>query len=405
MVGSGILITPAPVAAAAGSAWLLCAIWALGGLYVLCGALSQAQLAVRWPDAGGDYVYLLRTYGPLPAFLCGWTSLTVGFAGSQAGLARACAKYLLAGALPEGWSLPFGEEGIALALLALLTLVNLLGVGPGVRLQAALTAAKVVLLAALAAGAVLAAGGGAAEAVPVVLPLSAVLLPVVFTYAGWNDATYVAGEVVSPARSLPLALVAGTAGVTVLYLLFNLGFWLAAGAGPAAADLPAAAAMAAVALGPGASRAVALLAAVLILGTVAACVVTGPRIGYAMASQRALPRVLARLNRFAVPSAALLLQLLLSSLFVLVGTLDQIVMWVGFAVVVFSALAVSCVLVRPEARPAYRIPLFPVPPLLYIAASLAIAGWVALADPVTAASGLAFVAAGLPVYWVCRRGE
>ncbi|MBM4352432.1 MAG: amino acid permease [Deltaproteobacteria bacterium] len=421
MVGTGILVTPALVSASTGSLAGVLLVWGGGALYALLGALSQAELATRYPRAGGDYVFLRESFGPLPAFLCGWVSLTIGFAGSIAALARTCGQYLLrafpgvAGWLPvtpahteQTVSALSAETGVAIALILALTVVNLLGVSAGSRTQAVLTAAKVAGLAVLM-GVALWASPQAPPPVPPSLPLSAALLPVVFSYTGWNDAIYVGGEITRPGRNLPLALIAGTAAVALLYLLFNAAFVLSTGGHVGQGkDLAVAAAMAEVALGPGSQPLVASLAALLVSGTMAALAVTGPRIAYAMARDAALPQSLGRLNARQAPTNALLFQAAVAVLFVLAGSLQQIIEWVGFALVVFSALATACIFVERARRPlpenatGYRIPLWPLPPVLYIGISLAIAVAVALEDPGQALYGILLVLSGLPVYWLSR---
>ncbi len=411
MVGTGILVTPALVASSTGSLAGVLLVWGGGALYALVGALSQAELAVRYPRAGGDYVFLRESFGHLPAFLSGWVSLTLGFAGSLAVLALTCSQYLLR-AIPEVAS-RVEQTPVAILLVLVLTAVNLLGVAAGSRTQALLTALKVVGLCVLM-GIALWAGPTPPAPVAATLPVSAALLPVVFTYTGWNDAIYVGGEIARPERNLPLALVAGTAIVAVLYLAFNAAFLLTTGGRVGGnEDLAVAAAMAQVALGAGSEPLVAGLAALLVGGTMAALAVTGPRIAFAMAGDAVVPRFLGRLNRTGAPANALLFQAVVAILFVLAGTLQQIIAWVGFALVVFSAMATACVFVErsrestPSATPAtpgsrYRIPGWPLPPLLYVGASLAIAMAVALAEPLQAVYGLLIVLSGLPVYWLSK---
>ncbi len=406
MVGSGILATPALVASSLPSAGLVLLFWLGGGLYALTGALSQAELAARYPEAGGDYVFLRHSYGNLVAFLSGWVSLTVGFSGAIAVLAITCSHYLLRTGLPL--TFPGAESLLAAVLILALTGVNLLGVRKGSLTQAVLTLVKVAGLLFLAAAAWAVAG-------PAEMPMAtassaspawAAILPVVFTYSGWNDSIYLGSEVEHPRRNLPLSLIAGTAGVTLLYLLFNYAYLRVGGGAGGQADLAAAATMAEQAFGSRASLAVSALAALLLLGSIAALVVTGPRIAYAMARDAALPPVLGRVSARGVPAPALYLQAAIALLFLAVGTVEELFSWVGFAIVVFSGLATSCVFVerarghRPEG---YRIPFYPLPPLLYVAGSVAIAVYVFIESPVQTGKGALFILAGLPVYWLSRR--
>jgi len=406
MVGSGILVTPAIVAAGVPSPGLAILIWSVGALYALTGALSQAELAGRYPEAGGDYVFLRESYGSLVAFLSGWVSLTVGFAGSLAVLARACAQYLLRGGLADLFSGLPGEEILAFLLIGVPTGINLLGVRKGTLAQSLLTVAKVAGLTGLALAGLAAAGPPAPMATPT-LPFWAAFLPVVFTYTGWNDSIYLGSEIRNPGRNLPLSLIAGTLFVALLYVGFNYVYLRVTGGQAAGEDLAAASSLAAAAFGADTSRLVSGLAALLLLGTIAALVVTGPRIAYAMGLDSALPRALARVNTRGAPANALALQALLAAGFVMAGTLEEIISWVGFALVVFSALATSCVFIERRTRTpkGYKIPLYPLPPLLYIGGSLVLACVVSMHDPWHTLGGLAFVAAGLPLFFWSRRAN
>ena len=404
MVGSGILATPAIVANAVDSHTLVLVVWSLGALYALTGALSQAKLAALYPEAGGDYVFLRHSYGNLVAYLSGWVSLTIGFAGSLAGIARSCGQYLIR----AGVSLPIPgigtEEVLALLIIVILTAINLRGVAKGSATQAVLTVAKVVALLALAVAALWASPSPRPMAAPS-LPLYAAILPVVFSYTGWNDSIYLGSEIRNPQRNLPLSLLAGTAAVAVVYLIFGYAYVHVTGGRSGSGDLAAAASIAGAALGEGASRVVAGLASLLLLGTLAAMVVTGPRIAYAMGLDSALPAALSRTNSKGVPANALFLQGGVAIIFVYMGSIEEIFSWVGFALVVFSALATSCVFIERRRHRAtrYEIPLYPLPPLLYIVASVIIAVWVGTQDPVRTGKGLLFVLAGLPIYWLSRK--
>ncbi len=401
MVGSGILATPAIVAASSPSLFVVMLFWLGGGFYALTGALSQAELASRYPEAGGDYVFLRESFGSLTAFMSGWVSLTVGFAGAIAGLALTCAGYLGRTGLP----LAGYENLVAGLLIALLTGINLMGVEKGSLAQAVLTVGKVLGLLVLAVLAWASAGPPREMAMPTA-PLAAAILPVIFTYSGWNDSIYLGSEVLRPRRNLPLSLIAGTGVVTVLYLLFNFVYLRVTAGMSKGDDLAAAASMAEIALGAQASLAVSVLASVMLLGTIAALVVTGPRIGYAMSLDGALPAWFGRISRHGVPAASLFLQAGIALFFVQIGTVEEIFSWVGFAIVVFSGLATACVFVerrRGQPVPGYRIPFYPLPPLIYVLGSLAIAATVAASAPVQTLIGTGFILAGLPVYWLSRR--
>jgi len=365
------------------------------------GALSQARLAVMFPNAGGDYVYLREIVGPLPAFLSGWISLSVGFAGAIAVQARSVSQYASVALLGQAPS-PTIEAALSVGIILVFSALNLCGVSLGTRVQSSLTVLKTVGLLALAAAAIAFAPdtAGAAPWSPTSSLLPAALMAVVFTYSGWNDSIYVAGEVVRPERNLPLSLIAGTAAVTAVYIVFNLGYIVAVGPGAPAEGLAAASSMAAVVFGEASSRVVASLAAILILGCLSAVSFTGPRIAFAMARDGVAAGSLARVSSNGSPANAVLFQGAMALIFVALGSLERIMAWVGLAIVVFSALATACVLakrVRLADLP-YRVPLFPIPPLLYLAASVGLAAYVAAANPLDALIGVGLLAAGAAAF-------
>ena len=411
MVGAGILTTPAIVSQGNSSWLLILGLWLAGGAYALAGALSQAELAALYPEAGGDYVFLRHSFGNRVAFLCGWVSFTVGFSGALAALARACAQYSIRLGCPSTFGRLDAEPVYALLLVLALTGLNLLGVHRGALVQSALTVVKVALLVLLAA---FAAAHSGETIRPLGIPeasspaLAAAMLAIVFSYSGWNNSIYVGGEISNPQRNLPLSLVAGTLGVTLLYVGFSAAHLVSTGGRTGGGDLAAAGDMALALFGAGGSRAVSALAVLVILGSIASMIVAGPRIAYAMALDGGLPSFLSRLNTRGVPGRAMWFQAGTACLFVLAGSLDQIIGWVGFAIVVFSALATGCIFVearRGNRSPHYSIPLYPVPPILYIAISLVIAAYVVWTDPMGALVGAGFVLAGVPIYYLSMRGK
>ena len=227
IVGSGIFVTPAAVARSVGSAALIVVAWLAGGVVAVLGAFIYAELAARRPEVGGQYAYLRDAYHPLAAFLYGWVLLLVIQTGGMAASAVTFARYAL-----ELVPLPVPEGVLAMAALALLTAVNCLGVSHGSRLQSVLMLAKIAAILALVGcglflggrGATGAAAATTAPAIPsspllIVGALASALVPVLFSYGGWQTAGFVAGEMRAPARDLPRALLAGVSAVIVLYVL------------------------------------------------------------------------------------------------------------------------------------------------------------------------------------------
>jgi APA family basic amino acid/polyamine antiporter len=413
-VGSGIFTTTGFLARDLGDPVWILGLWAAGGALALAGALSYAELGASMPRVGGEYVYLREAFGQLVAFLSGWTSFTVGFGAAIAAAAIGFAQYLAVlwpAVVPEGaaW-LP------AVALVWLLTGIHLLGVEGGGRFQRAITIAKIggvlVLL-----GVGFALGGGSwqhlsaagAASRPRLGAAAVGLIFVLYSYSGWNAAAYIAGEIERPERSLPRALVAGTIFVTLLYLVINLFYFYALPTSALGSEpvLPVAEKAAGALLGARASGVVSALLCLSIAGAASSMVWAGPRVTWAMADDGLVPRGLGDHSRSGAPTRALLVQAVWITLLLLTGTFEQLVVYGGFAIAIFSALAVACVFVLRRRQPGlarpFRVPGLPWVPASFVLATLWIAGHVLVERPGEALLSLATVAAGLPLYAFWKR--
>jgi APA family basic amino acid/polyamine antiporter len=410
-VGSGIFTTTGFLARDLGHPGWILALWAIGGALALAGALSYAELGAALPRNGGEYVYLREAFGRAVAFLSGWTSFSMGFGAAIAAAAIGFAHYL-AVLLPPAFA--HAPPAVAAVLLVwILTGVHLLGVEEGGRFQRAITLLKIggaLLL--LAAG--FASGGGSfahlrpGPAEPALGAAAVGLVFVLYSYAGWNAASYIAGEIERPERSLPRALVGGTIFVTLLYLAVNLLYFYALPVSALAAEpvLPVAEKAAAALLGPRASGAVAALLCLSIAGASSSMIWAGPRVTWAMADDGVVPSRLGDHSRSGAPTSALLAQALWITLLLLSGTFEQLVVYGGFAISLFSAAAVASVVVlrrtQPQLARPFRVPGHPWVPAIFVAATLWIAGFVLVERPAEALLSLATVAAGLPLYLLWR---
>ena len=305
VIGSGILLMPAIVARMTPDYWALMSVWLVGGLLAFAGAMAYAELATMRPRAGGEYVYLRAAYGPLPAFLTGWTSFVAGFAGAIAAAAVGLAGFLgvwvpVLGDRTPWVSLPIGALSLtlssqnlaAITIIAVFSVVHAMGLGPGRVVQNTLAAIKVLGLAAFAV-----AGLTWGQAPPVTtVPTAATgdgvtlggwllaLVPVMFSYSGWNAAAYVAEEIRDPSRRLPRALALGTAIVVVVYLAMN-AFYLHVlpMAILKSLELRVIDAAAERLFAGAAAGALTGLSVLITAGTISAMVFAGPRVYYAMA--------------------------------------------------------------------------------------------------------------------------
>ena len=428
VVGVGIFTTPGIVAAMLPGPASFLGVWILGGILALIGGVVYAELGGAYPEAGGEYVYIREALGPSAAFLSGWTSLVAGFAGAIAAAAVAFAIYLgrIVPFLADDTALAGLSLGplavgltprriVALALIALLTLVHVRGLGPGRLVQNALAALSVAtILALVGAGLALpasaaalppwpdepAAGGG---------PFLALVL-VMFTYSGWNAAAYVAGELRAPApgRTLHAAVLAGTLAVMVLYLGLNLLYLRTVPFAELEGSVAVADAAASQVFGRWSGQVVACVVALALASGVSAMLLAGPRVYFAMARDGVLPRAFGHLRPGAdAPAFGVAAQALWAGALVTTGAFEDLLTYTGFAVVLFSGTAVASLFVlrrRPEycRRPAVRAWGYPWAPALFLAASAAMLIQAIRFAPGPSLAGAGLIAAGLPVYFWTR---
>ena len=416
VVGSGIFTTTGFMARDLGDPGLILSVWLVGGLIALAGALSYSELGAALPVAGGEYVYLRRAYGPFIGFLSGWTSFAVGFSAAIAAGAMSFAAYV-------NQLLPFDSERgllstvIALALLWSITAIHLAGMGAGGFLQRVLTLLNMgAIISLIAAGIIGGKGDWAhlsfsdAQTSPSIGLSIVSLVFALYAYSGWNAAVYLAGEVIEPARTIPRALISGTVFVIFLYLALNIFYFYALpvtdlGQPPL---LPVANKVAVALLGSDAARLVTTMLCLSIAGAMSAMVWAGPRVYYAMAKDGLIPAYFSRTSGArSTPINATLLQSLWASVLIVSGSFEQLVIYSGTVLTIFSGLAVGAVLVlrrkEPDLPRPYRAPLYPFVPVFFILMSMVII-WNAVSErPLEAGLGIATVLAGTPLYLLWRR--
>jgi APA family basic amino acid/polyamine antiporter len=406
MIGSGIFRVPSTAAADTGTATAMMLTWVVGGLVAVSGALTLAEAAALFPRAGGLYVYLREAYGPLPAFLFGWLILIISPA-STAAVAIAFGEYL--GRLV---SLTAGQ-GRLVAVLAILALAtsNYRSIRYGAAIQNVLTSAKVLGIAVLtiAAFALPATTPIAAPSRPM-LPLGTWggfglgLVAVLFAYNGWQDATAIAGEVRDPGRSLPRALIGGTLAVTGVYLAANAAYLHVLPMAQIAASPLVAADVAVRLVGRIGSALISVLVCVSTFGTVNVAMMVYPRVVFAMAEDRLFFRRMAAVHpRYATPHAAIALTAAFAVAYVTLRSFEQLIEIFILGSLPFWALAVAAVLVlrrrRPDLPRSYRTPGYPLVPLLFLLAMVALIGNSLREHPGSAGITLGAILAGIPVYY------
>jgi basic amino acid/polyamine antiporter, APA family len=408
IIGSGIFRVPSSIAAEAGSVAAIAALWLLGGLVVLCGALSLAELATMFPRAGGQYVFLRETYGRPVAFLYGWTFLLVSPT-TWAAVALIFAGYL-------GTFIQLTEREVRLVAALLIVLVgaaNYRSVRVGASIQNVSTAAKVLALLAVAATVFIFGRNDGAFAAPSGQTaggwssLGIAFIGVLFAYGGWAEFLGLAGEVREPGRNLPLALGAGTAIVILIYLLVNAAYlFVLPVQAVAASNLVAADAMTQAVGGAGASI-VAALVMLSTFGALSGMAMAFPRVFYAMAEDKVFFHSIAAVHpRFLTPHGAIAFSAGLAVLYVSIRTFEQLAEALIIGTWPFDALLVVAVFVlrrtRPDLPRPYRTFGYPWVPLIFLLASMGLLTSALVEHPQSTLLSLGITLLGIPVFFVWR---
>ena len=426
VIGGGIFFIPILVAQLVPDARSVLLVWLIGGGFAFAGAMAYAELAALKPRAGGEYVYIREAFGSFAAFLSGWTSFVAGFSGAIAASSVSLAEYtgrflpVAADAAPlvtipiPGAPLILSPKTLfALVPIAALTFAHLRGLGPGRVVQNLLAGAKVVaLLIFLALGFSVGRGQFAHVVASGTFAPSGMLLaliPVMFTYSGWNAAAYVAEEIRSPERNVPLALGLGTLTVVAIYLGLNALYLYAIPVEQLATIRGTLIDTVAERLfGFAAGSLIALFTIVSIAASVSAMILAGPRVYFAMARDGLFAAPAGRVHpRFRAPTSAIAAQAIWSGVLVLSGTLSELVSYTGFSIMLFAGIAVAAVFVLrrrdPRAARPFRAWGYPWAPGLFVVASAVMVVNEIMRRPGPSGAGLAIIGAGIPVYWWLSR--
>lgn len=413
IVGAGVFFTPQTIARNVESPLAALGVWVVGGIIALMGATTYAELGARLPRAGGQYIFLRETYGGLAGFLYGWMLLLAIVSGAIAVVALIFAEYL-GRLLPEAWTeVPFFEPGVAIGLILVLTGVNAVGIRPGSIVQNVFTLLKIGALAGLLAAGLLRGSPTIAfsvEASPLegAGSLTAALAAVLFSFGGWQNLTYVATEVKEPRRNLPLALLIGVLGVTVLYLCANYAFLSLLPLETIRTTHGFASEAMRVAFGPAGDSLFAAAICCSTLGITNVLLLATPRVYYAMARDGVFFKKAGRLHpRFRTPLLAILVQGIWPSALVLIGNVGSLLNYVVFADWIFFGLTgFSLLLLRRktvEEPETYRSIGYPLVPLLFAGTSLAVVVSLLTNEWTDSRYGLGLLAAGIPVYFLWRK--
>jgi basic amino acid/polyamine antiporter, APA family len=408
MVGIGIFTSLGFQVAGITSDFALIALWVIGGIAALCGALSYAELATALPRSGGEYHYLSKIYHPSVGFLSGWISVVVGFP----------APIALAGIAFGGYFKIFvpGFSPVLLSLLVIwiITLVHLFGVRVEEMFQNGSTFLKIGLILVLIVAGLCIANpqpfdmfpGPTSLKILVSRPFAVDLVYVMYAYSGWNAATYITEEVRNPAKNVPWALLFGTVAVSVLYLVLNYVFLRTTPKAVLAGQLEVGLLAGQAIFGPVGGKIVSALIGLGLIATISAMAWIGPRITRRMAEDLPKLRLLGKTTTKGTPYAAAILQVLIATILVTTGTFQTVLIYTQFSLLLSSFLTVLGLIVlrirEPNLERPYKVWGYPVVPIFFLAITLWMMVHVIVDQPKESLLGLITVIAGLIIYFFTR---
>jgi basic amino acid/polyamine antiporter, APA family len=411
VIGSGIFLVPSSVLAQSGeSVPIAMTVWLVGGLLSLLGALSYAELGAMDGEAGGLYAYIRDGFGSFPAFLYGWTLFFVIGAGTVATLAVAAANYMTQFMPMSGAQ----KSIVAVTLIVIMTVINVRSTRQSASVQNAATGIKVLVILSMNAALFLfGTGNNTPEPVHTIAPVSfsgvgLSIIAVLWAFEGWQYVTFMSADAKDPQRTLPRAIIAGTLLLLAIYLVANFAYLAALGPARVAASERVAGEAVALVLGPTAGSLFALVIIISMYSAAHATVITVPRVYFAMARDRIFFARLAELHpKYGTPAVAIISSCVWAVVLALTGTFEQLLTYVVFVGWIFYALGAAAVIAlrikRPNAVRPFRVPGYPVTPLVFVLAAIAIVGNTMYAQPRQAAIGVGVVLLGAPAYLIWKR--
>jgi APA family basic amino acid/polyamine antiporter len=413
VIGSGIFIVPAVVLRQTeGSVGLALAVWVVAGALSFLGALTYGELGAMAPHTGGLYVYVREAFGPLPAFLYGWTLFFVMSNGAVATLAAAFASYL-----NQLLPLPaLVRLGIAMLMIVAVAAINIIGTRKSASVQNWTTGIKVGAILIMSA-ALLASGKGFSQpgsafwpesfGLPLLSGIGIAVVAVLWAYEGWQYVTYSAGEAINPQRTFARGIAIGTAALIAIYLLANVAYLAALGPVRAAQSERIAAEAAGAIMGPAAGKLIAVAILISMFSAANAVILTASRVFFTMARDGVFFQRLAEVHpRYGTPAFAIAASALCALVLVASGTFEQLLTYVVFTGWIFYALGAASIFFyrrrHPEMPRPFRVPGYPWAPLLFILSAAAIVVNTMISQPVQALLGIAVVLLGTPAFFVWR---
>jgi APA family basic amino acid/polyamine antiporter len=405
VIAVGIFLTPAGMAKSVGSPFWLLVIWLLMGTMTLSGSLCYGELASRFPEAGGSYVYLREIYGRLAGFLYGWMALLVLDPGLTAAFGVGLAGY--AGYLVE--LSPAGKQLLAISVIVFIGLINILGARIGANFLKVLTVLKVGTLLFIILYGFLGGFGNWNNFQPFfAVPedtfgaFAGGMVGAFFAFAGWWEVTRIAGEIENPERNLPKALTIGVVVITIIYILTSAAFFYLVPISTVTSDETFAAQAGEALFGKTGGVVFAAIVILSVLGTLVAYLMVSPRVYYAMAKDELFFKSFGEPHpRFRTPHRAIIIQVLLASILVLSGSFEQILSYFFFVVVLFIAVVVAGLFkIHKREFGGYKTIFYPLTPLFFLTVTALILLMIAMRNPFQTFLGVAVVLLGIPFYYL-----
>ena len=415
VIGSGIFLTPSMIMRTLGDPSLVIGIWIFGGLMAVAGAFTFAELAHVLPRVGGIYAYLTEAYSPYAGFAYGWCMLLVMNSGSLAALCTACVSYI-------AYFFPMSaivQKCTSLGLFLFLTAANIFGIRQGSLISNIFSLAKIIGIAVLIVGAIVLTPTAAPSAEALALPsgnmLSAfavAMVGILWSYGGWQYATFPASEVRSPSRAIPISILIGITVIIILYLGANLAYLSVLGPAGVAREARVASSAAELLAGPAGGAFIAVLIAASTFGTASVYTLAAPRIYYAMSRDGLFFSKIGQLHpKYGTPAVALLVQCAVVAVLIFSGSFEDLISYVAFVDWIFYAAAAGAVFVfrksHRDAERRYSVPGYPVTPAAFILVSIWFVIYLFIGQPVKSGIGLCILLASYPVYryWRSKSGH
>ncbi len=422
MIGAGIFTTSGLLLAGLNNPLLMLALWVIGGIIALCGALSYGELGAAMPGAGGEYLFLSKLYHPIFGFLSGWVSFMVGFSAPIAASAMGFSEYFCR-ALPviPGW---FESSGImdpaatktflSVSVILIFTFIHYRGIKSGALVQNILTILKVALIVFLLLAGFLSgngdignfsSGGGVSSGFAGWKTIGLSLMWIMFAYSGWNASTYLGAEIKNPSKILPRSLILGTGIVIFLYLGINVLYIYGINPQEMKGVISVGGLVMGKLFGQSADTLFSLLIAFALFSSLSAFIIIGPRVYYSMAKDGLFFKSVANIHpKFQVPSNSIILQCLIAIILALSGTFEQVLTYMGFALGIFPILTVMGVIkLRKDNPAAIRMAGYPYTQILYVTTGVLILVLSFLERPAESSIALLVVAVGVPAYYIFKK--